>query len=135
MPRIVPSQVVAFIDLVFPGTGINNLGRGNSGQLSALQELISKVPDELLTMNSEAYAGFICGCAHIREKLAVWSNDRSARSELDPVPGFGGDSAVTLIRRALILCQDEALAASTSELSFVSDPELRTNLRIDIGVV
>jgi hypothetical protein len=136
MSRVVPSEVVKLIDRIFPPSGgTSTLGRGNAGQLSALVNLVDEIPDELLTMDSNSYAGFVCSVAHIRETLATWVGDRSARGNLDPIPGFPNESAVTLIHKAIAKCPDEAPAPGTSELNFIPDADLRTNLRNDIGAV
>ena len=133
MPRVVPSQVVAFIDSTFSGTlSSNNWGRGYAGQLAGLVDLVDKIPEELLTMDGGAYASLIAAKGHIRERLAAWSHDRSARGELDFV---GGHSPIALIREALAKCPDESAAATTSELGFIPDSALRENLRIDIAAV
>ena len=42
---------------------------------------------------------------------------------------------ITIIRQALSKCPDENPPASTTELNFISDTDLRTSLRIDIGAV
>jgi hypothetical protein len=136
MPRVVPSQVVRLIERIFPpGMELHSLGRGNAGQLSALANLADEIPDELLTMDTDSYAGFVCSVAHIRQALAAWVADRSARGNLDPIPGFPNESAVSLIHKALSKCPDEAPAPATSELKFITDDKLRTNLRNDIGAV
>lgn len=137
MPRIVPSELVKIIDRIFPQLpGAPGLGRGNAGQLSALVNLVNELPDELLTMDNDSYAGLICGVEHIRQTLAAWVADRSARSNLDPVPGFAGASPVALVRTAILKCPDEAPAPATSELSFIIGyDQLRTNLRNDIGSI
>lgn len=135
MPRIVPSQVVDLIERIFPQSlAAGTLGKGNAGQLSAIVDLVNGIPDELLTMDSNSYAGLVCSVAQIRQALASWSADRNFTSNLASIPGFPNETAVMLIRRALAKCPDEAPAPSTAELSFVTDPDLRTNLRNDIGV-
>jgi hypothetical protein len=73
--------------------------------------------------------------ARIKETLATRVGDRSARGNLDPVPGFGSETAVTLIRKALVKCLDEAPSPATAEFKFISDPKLKENLRIDIGAI
>jgi hypothetical protein len=73
--------------------------------------------------------------AHIKETLATWVGDRSARGNFDPVPGFGTETAVTLTRKALVKCPDETPSPATAELKFISDPKLKENLRIDIGAI
>jgi hypothetical protein len=136
MPRVVPSQVMNLIERIFPqGMERHNLGRGNAGQLSALANLADEIPDELLTMDTDSYAGFVCSVAHIRHTLAAWIGDRSSRGNLDPIPGFPNESVVTLIQKALEKCPDEAPAPGTSELNFITDVDLRTNLRNDIGAI
>jgi hypothetical protein len=138
MPRIAPSRVVEFIDKVLlQGTNTPTLGRGNAGQLRALVELVDKIPEELLTMDSDSYAGLICGVGQIREALAMWVGGgvENSRRNLDAVPGFSGATAVALIRAAVKDCPDEAPAPSTAELKFITDPKLQENLRTDMGVV
>jgi hypothetical protein len=51
------------------------------------------------------------------------------------MPGQSEQVPVTVIRDALALCPDESPAPSTSELDFITDEELRTNLRNDLGAV
>ena len=72
MPRVVPSQVVAFIEAIFPDDTLNGntLGRGNAGELAGLVGLVDRIPEELLTMSGEDYAMLICSKGHIRERLA-----------------------------------------------------------------
>jgi hypothetical protein len=134
MPRVVPSQVLAYIDSLFPDERIdsNNLGRGNAGELAGLIDLIERIPEELLTMDSKTYSQLISSKAHIRERLASWSNDRSSRGMLDFVKG---KNPVLLVRQALAECPDEPLTPATSKLTFLADSELAANLRNDIGVV
>jgi hypothetical protein len=136
MPRIVPSQVVTLINRLFPPDQIQNtLGRGNAGQLAAIVNLVDGIPEELLTMDSDSYAGFLCGTAHIRQTLTTWASDRSARSNLDPIPGFPNENAVGLILNALAKCPDQSPAPSAADLKFIPDDDLRTNLRNDISAV
>jgi hypothetical protein len=64
MPRVVPSQVVAFIDSVFPATEeIISLHKVDFGQLSGLVDLADLIPDELLTMDGATYASFVCSAS------------------------------------------------------------------------
>jgi hypothetical protein len=57
MPRVVPSQVVSFIDSVLPSTEeVVHLSRLDTGQLSGLIDLVDQIPGELLTMDNTKYA-------------------------------------------------------------------------------
>jgi hypothetical protein len=136
MPRVVPSQVVRFINALWPtAEDQRTLNRAQQGQLSGLVDLVDQIPGELLTMDSALYAPFICAKAHIRQKLLTWASDTRFGNELGNMPGQPEQIPVTVIRDALAKCPDESPAPGTSELNFIPDADLRTNLRNDIGAV
>jgi len=136
MPRVVPSQVVAFINSLWPSSrDLNNLHRGQAGQLSGLVNLVDQIPNELLVMDAATYALFVCGRAHISQKLATWVSVPDRGNELGQMPGPTPKNPVTEIRDALAKCRDEPLGSDTSKLSFIPDQELRTNLLVDIGAI
>ncbi len=137
MPRVVPSQVVAFINTLWPtAEQQRSLNRAQQGQLSGLVNLVDQIPSELLVMDAATYALFVCGRAHISQRLVYWaSSDPNRGHELGTMPGQPEQIPVTVIRDALAQCPDESPAPATSELIFIPDPELRTNLRNDIGAV
>jgi len=136
MPRVVPSQVVDFINVLWPAAEQQrNLNRAQAGQLSGLVDLIEQIPGELLTMDSTLYAPFICAKAHIRQRVLTSASELRVGHELGNLPGQPEQIPVTVIRDALAKCPDESPAPGTSELSFIPDADLRTNLRNDIGAV
>jgi len=49
------------------------------------------------------------------------------------MPGQPEQIPVTVIRDALAKCPDESPTPGTSELNFITDADLRTNLRNDVG--
>jgi hypothetical protein len=136
MPRVVPSQVRDFINTLWPtAEHQRSLNRAQAGQLSGLVDLADQIPEELLTMDSVVYAPFICAKAHIRQRLLTWVSDTRFGNELGNMPGQPEQIPVTVIRDALANCPDESPALGTSELKFIEDEKLRTNLRNDIGAV
>lgn len=141
MPRVVPSQVVQFIDQVFPwaGTqvagGVQNLTRQRANQLAGLLELVEKIPDELLTMNGVEYGSFVCSVAAIRERLKLWLAQQAVENELVFLEGFPQFSPVRLIRDAISGCSDDSPAAPTSDLNFITHADFRESLRKDIGAI
>jgi hypothetical protein len=137
MPRVVPSQVVNFVNALWPtAEQQRSLNRAQQGQLSGLVSLIDQIPSELLVMDAATYALFVCGRAHIFQKLVYWaSSDPNRGHDLGTMPGQPEQIPVTVIRDALATCPDESPAPGTSELGFISAPDLRTNLRNDIGAV
>jgi hypothetical protein len=136
MPRVVPSQVVNFINILWPiNNDLNNLQRSQAGQLSGLVNLVDQIPGELLVMDSVSYTSFVCGRAHISQKLVTWASVLDREHHLGVMPGPTPSNAVMVIRDALGQCPDASPAPGTSELNFVPDADLRTNLRNDIGAI
>ncbi len=134
MPRVVPSQVVSFIDSVFPPdsaeTRMYSLDPAN---LSAALDLVEEIPDELLTMDQEAYGSLIRNKARIRHILATWIANLNAGHKPLPYAFDRSQNPLTQIRVALAKCPDESPSPGTSELTFVTEADLRTELQIDIG--
>jgi hypothetical protein len=136
MPRVVPSQVVDFINTLWPSAAQQkDLNRAQQGQLSGLVDLCDQIPGELLTMDSAAYARFICAKAHIRQKVTTWVRQPDRGHELGVMPGQPEHIPVTVIRDALSKCHDSAPAPGTSDLNFITDTNLRESLRIDMSDV
>ena len=135
MPRVVPSQVVDLIDKIFPkartATEQENfvINRENSHAIAGLLEVINQLPSEFITVTGETYMECMVSIAALRTMQNQWIQyDRV----FDSVPGLRRLNPVALIRHALAQCQDECPSGETSELQFVSDPEFRQQLRLDI---
>jgi hypothetical protein len=137
MPRVVPSQVLRFIGSMNLKE-VNELVSMNSvgpAYLSALLDLVDQVPDELLTMDNDAYALLLYAKAEVRDILTTWKANQTAGLQLLRFQFLASKSPVAKIHDALAKCPDESLAPGTSELSFIAEEKLRTNLRNDIGAV
>ncbi len=137
MPRVVPSQVVRFIDNT-PFREFNGTVSMNSvspALLSGLLELVDQVPNELLTMDNDDYTFLVYAKAEIKEILATWTANRIAGFQLQSFPYPSSKNPVKMVRDALAKCSDESPAPGISELKFIVDADLRTNLRNDIGAV
>ncbi|HEY6128491.1 MAG TPA: hypothetical protein VIW23_09940 [Candidatus Acidoferrum sp.] len=138
MPRVVPSDVVKFIDQVFPwlrtGPG-GNLARAHSGEAAGLLALIDKIPEELLILAGGEYGEFVCSVSAIKDKTTLWQSQQNPNIETYLGQSFRGLNPVTLIRQLLAKCPDEGPTSSTSELSFIADKDLQANLRNDLAAV
>lgn len=140
MPRVLPSQVVAAIERMFPfaATQVDEerarveLGLGNSTQLAALVALIEQVPAELIMLDTNRYAEFTTAVAAIRNALQMWPA-RGDVFSLRNIPGFGNLNPVTLIRRSLEQCPDESPSPQVAGFEFIADADFRQNLRIDLS--
>jgi hypothetical protein len=140
MPRVVPSQVVSFINQTFPwlrapGQGNMGLNWQHAGEAAGLLRLVDEIPNELLIMGTREYTEFVCSIEAIRNRVALWQNQQNPNIQLNVGVIFRDLHPVTVICQALAQCPDESPAPSTSELTFISDPDLKSNLRNDIGAV
>ena len=80
MPRVVPSQVVSFINSI-PLQGpkdVIHMNSVGSHRLSAVLQLVDQVPDELVTMDSEAYRLLVLAKENIKDILGTWTSNRNA---------------------------------------------------------
>jgi hypothetical protein len=129
MPRIVPSQAIDIIDKLFPKYRDQRPGErryltaDNDSQLVAMLEVIQQVPSELINLAHDDYVEFISSVAAVRHMIDVWKMDQKA--SFCNIEGLRPLSPVALIRQALAKCSDEFPSNSRSELTFISDDDLR----------
>jgi hypothetical protein len=128
-----PSQVVQTIDDLFPHAKRNQLdyvvSAGHASQLLGILNLLNDVPGELITLTATDYAELVLAKSTIKETLPHWR----ARGNVGDMANVKRFDAVTVIRRALAKCPDEYPPSATAELLFINDPELRENIRRDLG--
>jgi hypothetical protein len=137
VPRVVPSQVVAVIDRVFDwaqnqAEGDQSfLSSGNSVEISAVLDLVERIPDELFILDNDDFATLRLCVAGLREQVERWHahGDHIFRR----ISGLPHLSPITLVRRCLVKCPDEAPAPGTTELAFITDQALRDSIRLDIS--
>jgi hypothetical protein len=133
MPRVVPSDVVDFIDQLWPRLDENDISKSESGEIAGLLDLTERIPEELLHIDSRAYAEFVCAQAHIRTKLAAWTNNPKEPDWLGHMTGIGKQRPVNVIRKVLVKCPDSHPGPGIAELAFITNTELREALRIDMS--
>jgi hypothetical protein len=74
MPRVVPSQIVEFIDAEFLFARTRqqyNVDIQYKGRVSALLQLADELPDELMRMESTDYNRFVLSVSTIRSTLQL----------------------------------------------------------------
>ncbi len=139
MPRVVPSQAVNVIDKLFPKFREQKSGErrylsaSNDSQLVALLEVVQLIPSELINLSDDDYVEFISSIAAVRNMIETWKTNHSAQFE--SIPGLRPLSPVSLIRQALAKCPDEFPSTTTAELIFITNPDFRNRLRLDIGAI
>lgn len=132
MPRVVPSQVVALIDQVFPharATPKFPVYSGHAASLSAIVSLTDDIPEELIAISGDDYADLVHGLESLGHSVDRWNQ----RGGDDPPNYIKDKSPVAIVREMLAKCPDQRPSPATSELAFISDGALRESIRIDLS--
>jgi hypothetical protein len=127
MPQVVPSEIVRVIDKNFewaagtakpPRLDLNHLGR-----VVAILALLDRLPSHLLTLNVTEYADYINTVEALRSRPQLWMVQ----------PGISRSGApIREIRDFLTKCPDDWPPPTVEGLNFVTDNDLRADLRRDI---
>ncbi len=136
MPRVVPSIIVTLIDRFFPFAEQREtpqLDWQNDKKLAAILKLIDEIPPELIVLDTPDYVNFVSSIAAIQTTLDVWRTRGGTVRSLDYIPELDNLHPVVVLRDCLDLCPDESPSPSTVELTFISQSDLRENLRTDIS--
>lgn len=133
MPRVVPSQIIDFIDQAFPSAKDNKsfyLDRNHAEHCLAIIDLIEQLPPELLAISGQSHIEFVSAKSAIKIALDQW---KLRTHRLSKVPGLDDRNPVSIIRHVLSICADEFPSKDTAKLRFIKDNDLRSNLEIDIS--
>ena len=142
MPRVVPSQIVALIHKFYANISDDDqfaLNDTQLPQLTAILELIDRMPSEFLTLSAERFSLFMFSCQVLRTYAERYMGmDRRTASPGTPVVkklrALDMKSPITFLRDCLADCPDEFPSEFTSELAFMElDSEYRGRLRVDMG--
>src|SRR6185436_13936727 len=131
MPRtVVPSAVVALIDNTFTwvtsGENPPQLSGDNAGELTGVVEAIEAIPPELIVLVPPEFAQFIAARGRLRHRIDTWVSRGPGNYNVN-------GANVRQIRNLLTQCPDAVPIPMTTQLAFVTDVDLRDQLRIDIG--
>lgn len=136
MSYVLPSQAVLQIDRVFPEAKANSqnfaLSSGHSAYVTVIVALVDQIPPELITLEGEDLAAYTASLAILKQALQIWRTHMGTFNIGARVPGFDMN-VLALLRAALVKCPDEAPAKGTVDLLFITDTELREDLRLDIS--
>ncbi len=132
MPKVVPSQVVALIDQVFPGVKTTPnfpVYSGNAATLSAIVSLTNDIPEELITISGEDYSDLVHGLEALAHSVDGWNQLGGDK----PPNLIKGKSPVVIVWEMLRKCPDQNPSPATAEMEFISDTELRESVRMDLS--
>lgn len=139
MPRALPSDAVKLIDAFFPWAARAEpktqvlVTYANAPGISGLVELVARLPEETLQLSAAEYSRAVWAIASLRHIAARIEAGHMSAGGGWPVPSFGTEDAITLLRRLLSKCSDEGIKAGTADLAFITDDDLRSSMRLDIS--
>jgi hypothetical protein len=132
LPKVVPSQVVEFIDRIYPHNRTTprfHVYAGDAAVLATIVSLSDDIPDELITISGDDYTDLVHGMEALSDSVTRW-NQRGG----DQSPNWiKGESPISVIRTMLAKCPDQNPSPETAELAFMDDADLRDSIRIDIS--
>jgi hypothetical protein len=133
MPTIVPSEAVIALERMFPHAMNDQPGGSiqpsHSAKIRSLLDLVNDIPEQLIVLPPQDYAAFVQAKGTISDTLGVWTH----RGAIGGMPNIDGVDVVTVLRRALVKLQDDFPAPKHVDLSFISDPDVREDLSLDVG--
>jgi hypothetical protein len=131
MPRVVPTQIVEFIDAEFPFARTRqppSVSHAHKDNLSALLRLVDELPDELKIIDGGDYSRFLRSLETIRSTVVHTGGNAVPYNSEKRLGDAISDVRVTLER-----LPDQQIPAATAGLSFITDPHLRESIRGDIA--
>jgi hypothetical protein len=137
MPRVVPSDVVAALDRMFPEmagnpTAFPNVGAEQVPSINAVVRLVEAVPEGLISLDPSRYAELLASTAYIRAMPDMFMATRGPIALPLRLRNFDRNP-IAMIRAAMVACPDEAPASVTASLNFITDPDLRDSIRLDVS--
>lgn len=133
MPSMMPTQVVAALDQLFPHAATGQPGGSiqpsHSPKIQALLDLVNEIPEQLIVLDPGAYATFVHARATMRDAMAIWVS----RGATGGMSNVGNVDAVTALRSALVKLRDDFPAPKHTNLAFISDDDIREDILLDVG--
>jgi len=145
MPKVVPTQIVEYIDARFPtvreqfeGKEITvGYDRSSHVAVNTIIELLDQLPPNLLIISGEDFICYVEAVIELKKAVAFWGSDHADKRKYQICKMSDGSNLnpITFIRIALSKCPDQGIDATTNDLVFITDTDFRESLRQDISFV
>jgi hypothetical protein len=130
LPKVIPSQVVALIESIYPKAQPNmQVSSRDAAVLAAIINLVDDIPEELLTISGEDYSNFVFALESMGAAVDRWTQ----RGGDEPPRPIKHVSPVIVVRETLLNCPDANPSPASSELPFIHDSKLRDSIRMDMS--
>ncbi|MCW4589430.1 hypothetical protein NO263_02365 [Gluconacetobacter entanii] len=135
MPRVVPSQIVTFINQssakrIDVSKDVYHKGQKEAAELSTISSLLSQIPPELIRVDQSEYCLLVLADAAIKNYV-----ERLKRGILQGLryPEINNKNCAIVILDILKKCPDATPVPSTTELTFIDDERLAASIRLDLS--
>lgn len=145
MQKVVPSQIVEYLDARFQEVGqqinkFENTFKCDSSWHAAINtiiELLDQLPPYLLTISGEDFIRFVEAVNELKGAVSFWSSDHATKMKhvIYKMRDGSKTNPITVIRMELAKCPDQGVEATTTELNFIKDLGFRETLRQDVSFV
>jgi hypothetical protein len=129
MPKVLPSEVVAFINEQFPGDSHGLVTANQAPAYATIVRLVDDIPPELITLSGSEYQDLIIGVEYLRHVVELFAT----RGNTTAPQGGPRGNPIVLIRKALANCLDQRPSPATAGLLFITNADLRESIRLDIS--
>jgi hypothetical protein len=146
MPQVLPSHIVRFIKHYYPyldtdsalGYGHDYFTKEDLPKLASITELLNKLPEHLIALEGINFANFIAAKTEVETMASVLHHqDRAGDADFTRTSIFDKDAkpwdCLKILIKLLTKCPDQTPLHTVNEMMFIDDPDLRANIRIDIG--
>jgi hypothetical protein len=144
MSKVVPSQIVEFIDKRYPAVKEQLDGKGKTfsldftrqGTINTIIHLIDQLPYNLLRLTGDDLIYFLEAYHELKGAVALWnSGGGGAKYEITKMKDGSRFNPITVIRDRLSRCPDQGYEKSSTELTFIEDQDFREIIIQDINFV
>ncbi len=144
MPKVVPSQIVEFIDKRYPVVKDQLNGHSKTfsidfsrqGIVGTVMHLIDQLPTSLLPIEGDELVRFLEAYHELKSGVAIWSTGSGGlRHEITKIKDGSGLNPLTVIRDILSRCPDQGTESYDNRLAFITDKTFGEIINQDIGFV
>jgi hypothetical protein len=131
----VPSEVVEYLDASYPQAKDDKpfyLGIDDAPAAAYILRLLDAMPPGIVTLKGQALAEYGEAVESLRMAVDAWRAG-NRNSILDWLRRRGMANPLAFLRKHLASLPDSVVSPTTTDLAFITDPQLRDALRLDIA--
>jgi hypothetical protein len=143
MPKVVPSQIVEYIDRRCPAAIKQlagqeksfSIGYNGQGLINTIIHLIDQLPSSLMPFTGDELISFLEAYHELKSGVAIWNSGSGGHYEITKIKDGSRLNPITVIRDKLSKCPDQGLTNPDSRLTFIADQSFAEIISLDISFV